>query len=59
MAIMNTISLASFFNKTYIVTFDHHLVAGSIKGGLFNSVSTYLGTVKTNTKDILHLYYLV
>lgn len=59
MAIINPIPIATFLNKTYTANFDHFLVVGSLKGGLFSLISTYFGTVETNRRGMLYLHCLV
>ncbi len=58
-AIMNLVTIATFFNEIYTAIFDHFVAAGSIEGRLFGLVSTYFGIVETNGRGILHLHCLV
>lgn len=55
--IINLIAIACCFETTCYNIFMHLLAANSKNKGLFNPISIYFGTIKTNKQGILHLYY--
>ena len=58
-ATINSIIVITFLYEICKGIFNHLLRAGSNKEDLFGPVLTYFGTVETNSRGMLHLYYLV
>ena len=58
-AIINTLAVAYFFETVCYGIFEHLLATGSKDKGLLDPISTYFGTVETNSLGMLHLHCLV
>ena len=58
-SVMNPVAMAQFFDTICQGVFNHLLQIGSIDGGLFDPVSTYFGTVETNSQGMFHLHCLI
>lgn len=57
-ATMNLVPIAKFFDITYKTVLLSLFVSEYCDSGLLEPISTYFGTVETNSCGILHLYYL-
>ena len=58
-ATMNSVAVACFLEATCRDIFEHLLAAGSKDRGLLSPVSTYFGTIETNSQRLLHLHCLL
>lgn len=58
-AIINPVTIATFFDKICKAIFDYLLTAEFREGGFFGPVSTYFGTIETNGRGMLHLHCLI
>lgn len=58
-ATINSIAVACFFKTTCCNIFKHLLAAGFKDEGFLSLVSTYFGTVETNSQGMLHLHCLI
>lgn len=58
-AIINLITVATFFHKIYSRILNYLFRARPSEGDFFGPISAYFRTTETNGQGMLHLYYLV